>query len=105
MQFKSFDHAAQEMIRAHNEGRVNHEALEYLILNAPPDLKAMIRAKFHEIFPEIKPAFADADGNLFYDGATIKKAMEMSDEEFEETVSQLPEGCSRSTSDGLFRVN
>jgi len=104
MEFKSLDHAFCELEKAHAQGRINEEAIEYIILNATPEIMEVLREGFRKFFPDVKPAYVDDDGNAWFDAEAIRKATGFSDEQLEEQLDRLNRKHVRYGTDGLHRV-
>lgn len=49
--------------------------MEYFYTNMPPELSAQFHMKLAELFPEIKPAYYDQDGEPLYDIATVANGL------------------------------
>jgi hypothetical protein len=72
------------------ESQLWAEAVEWLMLYGPPEIKEILLKASgiatETFFPELKPTSYSADGEPYYDVAAIAKALGISEEEAHEII-------------------
>ena len=72
------------------DSQVWAEAVEWLMLFGPPEIKEILfRASgiaTETYFPELQPIYRDPDGKPYYDVAVLARALGLSEEEAQEII-------------------
>ena len=91
MKFGSFEEAVCAAFRAETDSDEWREAMHYAITHAPPEYKEMFDDAFRQCFPDLKPAYYDADGNPYFTREQMKEHFGVTDEEIDEVAAKHPD--------------